>query len=184
MGSPDEAIDRATLKRELHGEPVGGLHGFVCDYCAGPMPTGEPVCYEAIRVADMPNFEELVDPPDGWVLDASRCRRCERETLEPATDGYDEVMVMVSVADQGGVLSLDSSSLSIIDYSLDGDGYHPPPMNLNNFTDPQDYGYVRWLRKLGVFEHMDPPQDAVESIWEVLEMAADLPPELEQHRPA
>jgi hypothetical protein len=181
MDNTGDEIDPETLRRDLHGEPVGGPYGFVCDYCAAPMPTGEPVFYEAIRVVDLPNFEALLAPPDNWVLDASRCANCELDTLTPATDGYDEASVMVSVAERDGVLSLDASSMTIIDYSLDGDGYYPPPFNLANITDITDYGYIRWLRKLGMLE-IAATQEAREAIWEVLDLVAELPPELERLR--
>lgn len=180
MGASSSDLDVETLKRELHGEVVGGLAGFHCDYCGGSMTAGEPICYEAIRVADMPNMEAMRDPPDGWLLDAARCESCECDALVPATDGYDEVLVMVGVREADPVWSLDASALSVVDYSMDGNGYYPPPARPDQL--PGDYGFARWLRKRGLLEHYGLPPELSDSFWAAIDDAPKVPPEIERLR--
>lgn len=174
--SPDE------LKRNLHGEPVGEPHRFICDYCATEINTAEPVMYEALRVVDMPNLERAIDLPDEWILDAARCRDCEIEDLEPATDGYDEALFLISINDSGGVLTADCSELTMVDVSPDGEGYYPPRIPISVLAEGTDPGYARWTRTKGILEDLasgnyDP--DFVRKMQEAVKQSRDIPPSID-----
>lgn len=117
------------LRHYLYGETVGIIHTtpvLVCDYCDAAIDTTEPVMYEAIRVADMPNLEKVLDPPQEWILDAARCRDCDIERLDPATEGYDEALLFLAVSKSDGIVSVDPSTLTVADLSPNEEGYYPP----------------------------------------------------------
>jgi hypothetical protein len=138
------------LKHDLYGERVGRPHAFVCDYCDAEISIAEPVMYEALRVVDMPNLEFLLDSPEEWILNAARCRNCEIESLEPATDGFDEALILLSINESNGILSADTSKMTVVDISPDGEGYYPPLVPINIITEIDDPGYARWTRTKGV----------------------------------
>jgi hypothetical protein len=102
--SPD--LDVSQLRSDIHGEAVAT--DAACDYCGAPLDTGQSVMYDVIRVADLPNLEQLFDLPTGWFPDAARCQACKRETLAPATDGFDEALIMIQLAESNNLLSIDA----------------------------------------------------------------------------
>ena len=109
-------LDVTELKRDIPGERVADAH--TCDYCGAEVEVGEPVLYEVIRIADMPNPEQLFNPPPGWFADAIRCRNCDIDELTPASDGFDEALVMVHLAESNDVLSIDASRLSSMSHPM------------------------------------------------------------------
>jgi hypothetical protein len=68
----------------------------------------------------------------------ARCDDCVHTTVEPATDSYDEVLREVARAD--GMVGVDASPLSILDYVLIEEGYQPPLLTLSNRPNTTDYG--------------------------------------------
>lgn len=183
MGTTAGDLDVDALNGDLHGERVGGPRGLVCDYCGAAMPTGAPVCYEALRVADFPNLDQLLEVPDGWHLDAARCQDCELDAIDPATDGYDEALIMVTITETDGVLSLDASQLSVVDFVPTETGYYPPVLTREMLVDPQDYGVCRWLRQQGILEQPAATEAVREAAWESLRHSKEIPPQLEETRP-
>lgn len=176
-----EATSRFTdeLKRDLHGERAGSRRTLVCDYCDAEIDTAEPVMYEALRVVDMPNLQKLIDPPEGWTLDAARCRDCEIESLEPATDGYDEALILLSINESSGILSADSAEMTIVDTSPDGDGYYPPKVPGNVLAEANDPGFARWTRMKGILDSLksdDHPPEFVELLRKGVKQSKEVPP--------
>lgn len=169
------------LKHDLHGEQVGKAHQFICDYCDGKISITEPVMYEALRVVDMPNLEKLIGPPDEWMLDAARCRNCEIERLDPATDGYDEALILLSINESNSILSADTTNMTVVDVSPDGEGYYPPLVGLTLLVKRRDPGYPRWMRMKGVLDNLesgDYPADFVKSMRETVRQSKETPPDV------
>jgi hypothetical protein len=171
------------LRHDLHGATVGTIHTtpmLVCDYCDAAIDTTDPVMYEAIRVADMPNLEKLLDPAEEWVLDTARCPDCEIDHLDPATDGYDEALLLLGVTEADGILSVDSSMLTVADLSPDGEGYYPPLIEAQTLVGTDDLGYARWLRMKAHIEQMRTSsvasQEAVETLEAIIRGSEDIPP--------
>jgi hypothetical protein len=171
------------LRHDLHGETVGIVHTtpiLVCDYCGATIDTTEPVMYDAIRIADMPHLTTLLDPPQEWVLDTARCRDCEIERLDPATEGYDEALVVLTVHDADGIQSVDTTTLTVVDLSLAGDGYYPPLSWAHTLTETDDHGHARWLRMQAHLEELktapDAPPAAVDMLQDIIKRSQDIPP--------
>lgn len=135
--------------------------------------------YDVIRLADMPSLEEMFGHQSGWFADASRCRQCERETVAPATEGVDEAIVMVELVERNGVLSIDASSLTAVDYSADDDGYQPPKIDLGLMMTYRDIGLGRWMRVQWVLKHGDPSSNTVPVIRTLVKVSPDVPPDLQ-----
>lgn len=170
------------LKRDLHGEQVGRPHALVCDYCDAEIDITEPVMYESLRIVDMPKLEQLLELSDEWVLDAARCRDCEIESLKPATDGYDEALILLSINESSGVLSADSSELTVVDVSPDGEGYYPPRIPANVVAEVGDPGYARWLRTEAVVDDLESgeyPPDVAELIRKEVKKSKEVPPSVD-----
>ena len=175
-----ESLDE--LKHDLHGERVGEQHRFICDYCGTDINTVEPVMYEALKVVDMPNLERAIDLPDKWILDAVRCQSCEIEGLEPATDGYDEALIFISINESGGVRSADCSELTVVDVSPNGKGYYPPRIPFSVLANGTDPGYARWTRTKGILEDLasgDYDPDFVRKMQEAVKESRDIPPSVD-----
>jgi len=120
-------LDVSQLRSDIHGERVAAE--AACNYCGASLDSGQPVMYDIIRVADLPNLEQLFDLPAGWFPDAVRCQTYERDTLAPATDGFDEALVMIHLAESNNLLSIDASSTTVVDFSPDSEGYHRIPVS-------------------------------------------------------
>lgn len=170
-------LDVAELRSDIHGERVAEARA--CDYCGAAIDCGQPVMYDVIRVADLPNLEQLFDLPTGWFPDASRCQQCERETLAPATGGFDEALVMVELAESNAVLSIDATSLTSVDVSPDGEGYQPPYVNPRLVSGYADIGLARWIRVQWLLEHDDGSSTTVAVIRQAVEQSPDVPPEVQ-----
>lgn len=167
------------LKRDLYGERVDRPNPFVCDYCDAEISTKEPVMYEALRIVDMPNLEKLVESPEEWMLDAARCRNCEIESLEPATDGFDEALILLSINESNGVLSADTSEMTVVDISPDGEGYYPPQVDIAMLFETNDPGYARWTRTIGLLDNIESdahPEDIFEPMREAIRQSKEVPP--------
>lgn len=174
------------FRHDLHGETVGITHItpiFVCDYCDTIIDTAEPVMYEAIRVADMPNLEKLFAPPQEWILDAARCRDCEIEQLDPATNGYDEALLVLTVHEADGIQSVDASTLTVVDLSPAEKGFYPPLSWAHTLTETGDLGHARWLRMQAHLEDMKTsaraPPEAVEMLEDIIKRSKDIPPSID-----
>lgn len=76
----------------------------------------------------------------------ARCPACEIETIDPATKGFDEACISINVNESNGVLSVDTSSMTVVDHSPHTDGYDAafvvPPL-ISVFG---DLGMARWVR--------------------------------------
>jgi hypothetical protein len=167
------------LRHDLHGERVDRPNPFVCDYCDAEISTEEPVMYETLRVVDMPNLEKLVESPEEWILDAARCRNCEIENLEPATDGFDEALILLSINESNNILSADTSGMTVADVSPDGEGYYPPQVDITVLFGTNDPGYARWIRMISLLDNIeseDYPEEVVESLREAIRRSKEVPP--------
>ncbi|KTG11489.1 hypothetical protein AUR64_04350 [Haloprofundus marisrubri] len=97
-----------------------------------------------VSVYDLSNIEALTNPPEGWMLDAARCENCEVDGIEPKTDGWEEAVVLLSIAELNGILSADASELTVVDYSPGDKGHHPPPIPLWALVEPGGVSLARW----------------------------------------
>jgi len=168
-------IDISTIKNDIHGERVANTPA--CDYCGAELNTEEPVMYDVIRVADMPNLERVFDLPSGWFPDAIRCQQCERDTLSPGTDGFDEGLLIIHLSESNGILSIDSSSIAPVDFSLVGQGYYPPHVSPQMVSQFSDLGLARWIRVKWLLEH-DESSQLVSIVRKGVEESKEIPPEV------
>lgn len=97
MAAHYDDLDTEELSHDLHGTEVGQTNAFICDYCDSKIPIDEPVLYEAVQIGELPNLKAVVNTPPGWGLDVARCPPCDIDTIAPATDGFDEVLVMLTI---------------------------------------------------------------------------------------
>lgn len=170
------------LKHDLYGERVGLMDTFICDFCDNKIDISEPVMYDALRVADMPNLEMLVDSPEEWMLDAARCRNCEIENLDPATDGFDEALIFIRINESNGVLSADTSEMTVVDTSSDKEGYHPPLVEITLLIGTGDPGLARWMRMKNTLDNLgsdDLPADFVKSMRKAVRQSKEVPPSID-----
>lgn len=170
-------LDVSQLRSDIHGERVAAE--AACDYCGAPLDSGQPVMYDIIRVADLPNLEQLFDLPAGWFPDAVRCQACERDTLAPATDGFDEALVMVHLAESNDLLSIDASSTTVVDFSPDGEGYFPPKVDPRMVSEYADVGLARWIRVQWLLDHDDGSSSTVAVVREAVNQSPEVPPEIQ-----
>lgn len=123
-------IQTATLQRDLHGEEIGLVgQRIFCDSCQSPAneldPTG-PIRCEAIKIVDLASAQRRHNLPDGWLLDATRCREHAITALEHPTHGYGEALLdfrVTPVDDIGYVV--DGPSLELLDHSPGDVGLYP-----------------------------------------------------------
>jgi hypothetical protein len=113
--------------------------------------------YEAIRVVDMTNFEKVLDP---------------------ATEGYDEALLILAVNNSEGIQSIDASTLTVVDLSLSEDGYCPPLSWVHTLMESNDLGRAQWLRMQAHLEDMKISSSAPP---EAVEMLEDIIKTLERH---
>lgn len=171
------AATKETLKREVHGEGV--VTSRLCDYCGAHFEIDDPVQYDVLRVGDMANLKAMIPAPVTWLPDAARCHDCEVDTIEPATDGFDEALVSLTINDSNGVLSVDTTTLTVVDFSPDGDGYQPPLFSPTLVTQRQDLGLVRWIRIEQLLALDTGESDIVEIIRSAAEQSPEIPPGLD-----
>jgi hypothetical protein len=171
------------LRHDLHGESVGLDDTLICEYCGASIDTTEPVMCEALRVVNLSEVEKLLDPPADWILDAARCHACEIEELTPATDGFDEALLMLRVNESNGMLSADASTLAVVDISPNGEGYHPPLVNAQLLLASGDPGDARWLRTKGFLERLEAEPtastDEIELMQNIVGQSKEIPPEID-----
>lgn len=116
------------IRRDIHGEPID----LCCDLgheAPAPVDPSESVLMDVIRVDNMPNFEQMSNPPDGWVTDVLRCGAHAVEEISLPTDGYEEALVWVDTADDappGSKTAIDASELVVVDHSPSAHGAEPP----------------------------------------------------------
>lgn len=181
MSDDSVKIDVGELERDIHGSPVEVERA--CDYCGGRLDLKQPVMYDVIRIVDMPHLERWVDVPPGWIPDASRCRECEQDSLSPKTEGLDEALVVLHLNESNGAISIDSSSLELVDSSPTGDGHHPPPVPPRLVDKHSDLGLGRWIRVLQLLELANAADDS--SPWlskyrQEIEESKEAPPEVQR----
>ena len=160
-----------------------------CDYCGDDIDTRSPVQCEVIRLGDMPNLRAvlLASPlpnPNGWETDSLRCRNCEIDTLPLETDGFDEALVTLNIADTAGRVTVETSELELIDVSKDGTGHHPPKFNLQVLIQSRDVGLVRWTRIKGLLDAQGDSDDdvpkIVKKIKDAVSKTKEVPPAVDQ----
>jgi hypothetical protein len=170
-----DPTDVEAMKRDLHGEQVGT--DPICDFCDGEVDIDEPVMYDALHVVDLPNIEQLFDPPSEWLPDALRCHACEIEALDPATKGLDEACLIVHLNESNGVFSIDASSVTVVAVSAHTDGYHAPMVNPMLMSQTGDLGLARWIRVQWFVNNSVHP--LTDDIWkEMVERSKEVPPDL------
>lgn len=175
---PLSSLDIAVLKDDIQGESVAEAPR--CDYCGDSIAVDQPVEYDVIRIANLPNLEQLVNPPAGWFADALRCQDCNRDQITPATNGFDEALVMVTLSESERGYSIDTSSFTVVDVSLENDGYEPPMVDPRRVAQYQDMGLARWLRVKWLLEHDDGSTASIASIREGAKRSQDIPPSVEE----
>lgn len=167
-------IDRETMKRDLHGGRVDSE--TICDGCSEEIDTEIPVRYDVIRVDSLPELEQQLIVPDGWIPDMLRCPACEIECIEPATKGIDEACVVLRLNESNGLITIDSSSLKIVDCSTHTDGYHPPSVHPGIIDQLGDLGMARWQR---VKEYSQLSHPAAHALCrQIVEVSKEVPPEI------
>lgn len=178
MVNPDPSLDTNELRREIHGEHVASE--LRCDYCGAAIDSDGTVQYDILRLTDMQVVEQLPGVPSGWVPDALRCGVCERDSLDPTTDGVDEALVEVRLANSSDVFSIDATSITVVDYSPGDDGYYPPVVNLSLLLSERDLGLVRWMRVQHLLESTNDQRIVQDTIRNWIERSPDVPPSLSQ----
>lgn len=176
---------RDSISSDIHGLEIDAARK--CDYCGEDLDTRSPVQCEVAQLGKMPNLKMILSAsplpePDGWELDALRCRDCELDSLSVGTDGFDEALVMLNISDTAGQVAADASKLRVVDASKDGSGYHPPKVNLQVLIQFEDVGLVRWSRiegllKLQATSNGD-ASDVVEKLKEAAEKGKEAPPKV------
>ncbi|KTG16553.1 hypothetical protein [Haloferax profundi] len=177
MADTPSELDIIQLRSNIHGEHVAEAH--VCDYCGTEVKIGQPVQYDVIRVADLPNIERIFSPPSEWHPDAVRCQNCNIDKIDPATDGFDEALVMVHLNESNGILSIDASSMTVVDFSPNGDGYQPPMFSPVLMSQFEDLGLARWIRVKHLLEFDDGSGDVMPIIRKGVRKSKDIPPNVE-----
>lgn len=165
--------DVAELRQDIHGDIV--VNPPQCDYCGRAVAIDQPVLYEVVRIADMPNLEQLFAPPTDWFADALRCHRCDIDAVSPATEGFDEALVCVNLAESNEVVSIDASSLTVVDCSPVDAGFYPPMVSLAVLEQTGDLGLGRWARVQGLFEYGDQRSPLVAAVREAVEFSREIP---------
>lgn len=162
MSDTSGGVEVAKLRSAIHGAPVGRRGVVYCDFCEGVVPIDEPLVYDVVRVYDLATLEALLDFPEQWIPDAARCRNCAVETVFPETDGWEEAIVRVEVNSSTDVLSLDASSLTVLDYSPGDVGTHPPPIPLSA-VNRTGYSFSRWgfMKSALATDDVDLPQVSI-----------------------
>lgn len=178
MAATDTTPDIDELKHDIHGERVADEHQ--CDYCGAVVEIDGPVQYEVLRLTDMQSIEQLPDVPSGWVPDALRCAACERAELEPTTDGVDEVLIEVRLANSADVLSIDASSITVVDFSPGEEGYYPPLVDMQLLMRFRDLGLTRWMRIQHLLELDDGTGDVGEALRTCVKHSLEVPPSLSE----
>ncbi|WP_148414164.1 hypothetical protein [Haloferax sp. KTX1] len=127
----------------------------------------------------MPNIERIFTPPTEWLPDAVRCQNCNIEKIDPSTEGFDEALVMVHLNESNGILSIDASSMTVVDFSPNGDGHYPPmfsPVLMSRFC---DLGLARWIRVKHLLEMDNWSGDVMPIIRKAVRQSRDIPPGVE-----
>lgn len=169
-------LDATGIQTDIHGERVGP--DCPCDYCGEPVDTDRPVLYDVVRVAALPALRQVADLPPNWLPDAVRCPDCHRETVSPATDGFEEALVTVSLAASNGHLRIDASSIDLVDYSPTIEGYSPPAVSPPMVQQSDGVGIGRWLRVAGFLNADSQDPEVTEYFTRICANASDVPPEL------
>lgn len=179
MTTHHDNLDTEKLVHDLHGMEVSQAEPFICDYCTSEISIDEPVLYEAIQIGEMPNLKAVVNMPSGWGLDAARCPSCDIDTIDPATDGFGEVLVMLSINESNGVLSADASQLTVVDHSPDGGGYYPPRVNPQLIAKTNDLGQARWTRLKYILENPPFAETIPQEYRNALKQSKEIPPNVD-----
>jgi len=168
--------ERKRLKEQLYGEEIAVSGPFQCDLCGREITASNRVMYDALRISDLPKLQATLDIPECWMLDAARCSHCETDTLDPTTNGIDEVLMSLPIHESNGVLSADTTEVTVLEYSPAADGYHPPAVNLGMLARQGDLGLLRWSRLKWVLDHA--PQSNVSHIQTLVDQSIEKPPEV------
>jgi hypothetical protein len=135
------------------------------------------VLYEVIRVVDVPSLAPPFAPPLIWIPDAARCPDCLCSSIHPATMGYDEALVRLSLTHSNGVFSIDGSSVTLVAASPSSEGTRSPPIAYEFIFRYADFGLPRWIRIQRIFESSN-TNSILTHVREAVEHARDVPPEI------
>jgi len=168
---------RDALVSDLHGESLGTDTGVKCDFCGSLVDITSSVQYEALHLTDLDGVKNALGVPDMWLLDGVRCGDCEIEAIEPETDGIEEALLVVSVAEANGVYSVDTTDLEIVSFSPGDEGYYPPVVPLQAFLEQVDVGMARWHRIRELLEFGDEIV-TTNPIKQILSNSLEIPPSI------
>jgi hypothetical protein len=169
--SPDIALSK--IQRAIHRSPIAPQ--CRCDYCAQSVDSNGPVLYDVIRVVDLPYLQQILRLPDVWLLDALRCDDCAIETIDPATDGYDEALVRVDLVTANETVRIDTGSIEFVDYSPTSDGHYPPMIAPSQITQDYDVGVGRWIRIAGFLDAEPQHPETIAHFTTICERSSDVP---------
>jgi len=170
--------ERKRLSQELHGEEIAVSGPFRCDFCSHEITASDHVMYDALRLSNLPNLQATLDIPECWVLDAARCQHCETDTLDPTTNGIDEVLISLPIHESNGVLSADTSEVTILEYSPSTDGYHPPAVDIGLVLHYEDLGLIRWSRIEWILNNLPHSSPQVAHIQALADQSIEKPPKV------
>jgi hypothetical protein len=144
-------LDVTELREEVHGQELAiGLtqqpdwnERFCCDFCGATLWPHTPLQMDAIRNHDMDGLDRLFGPLEGWWIDSVRCPDCVGDRIHPPTDGWEEALVLCSTTERNGVLSVDTTDLSVLDYSPGPAGHYPPVIPLDTVSQ-MGLSFSRW----------------------------------------
>lgn len=75
--------------------------------------------------------------------------------------------------------SADASQLTVVEYSPDGDGYHPPPVDPQRIARTGDYGQARWIRLKFILETPGFAEKVPQEYRDALTHSREIPPDVD-----
>ncbi|GCF14471.1 hypothetical protein Harman_24060 [Haloarcula mannanilytica] len=90
------------------------------------------------------------------------------------------VLIEVRLANSADVLSIDASSIAVVDFSPGDEGYYPPLVNLQLLKEFGDLGLTRWMRIQQLLELDDGTGDVGEALRTCVKHSLEVPPSLSE----
>lgn len=171
---------RNELQSSLHTVTLG--EGVSCDYHQRPkeLSLDDGVLAERIRIVDHP---QLINVPEGWVVDAVRCSKHALSEIEHPTRGYEEAVVRVPVTKSNGIVSIDTpmpDTIEVLAFESATNGLSPLMLDqqLLAASESEDVGLSRWVRVQGMVA-ADPPDELREHVERLIEESPETPSSFE-----